>query len=43
MAAKVGVSFQTSPDFWLNAQKAVDLHEARSRLRRLPKPLAATN
>jgi addiction module HigA family antidote len=41
MALRLGASFQTSPDFWLNAQQAVDLHEARSRLRRLPKPLAA--
>ena len=41
MALKLGASFQTSPDFWLNAQKAVDLYEARSHLRRLPKPLPA--
>ena len=38
-ALKLGASFQTSPGFWLNAQKAVDLYEARSHLRRLPKPL----
>jgi antitoxin HigA-1 len=39
MVLKLGASFRTSPDFWLNAQKAVDLHEARSHLRRLPKPI----
>src|SRR5947208_12087867 len=41
MALKLGASFQTSPDFWLKAQKAIDLYEARSHLRRLPKPLPA--
>lgn len=43
MALKLGASFQTSPDFWLNAQKAIDLYEARSHLRRLPKPLPAAS
>ena len=41
MALKLSASFQTSPDFWLNAQQAVDLHQARAHLRRLPKPVAA--
>jgi plasmid maintenance system antidote protein VapI len=27
------------PEFWLNAQKAVDLHEAARHLSSLPKPL----
>jgi addiction module HigA family antidote len=39
MALKLAASFRTSPEFWLNAQKAVELHEARARLRRLPKPI----
>lgn len=39
MALKLGAAFRTSPDFWLNAQKAVDIFEARQRLIRLPKPL----
>ena len=39
MAIKLAATFDTSPDFWLNAQKAVDLHEAAKRLRKLPKPL----
>jgi len=41
MALRLAAAFRTSPEFWLNAQKAVDLHEARNRLRRLPKPLLA--
>jgi addiction module HigA family antidote len=39
MALKLGASFRTSPDFWLNAQNAVDLYQARAHVRRLPKPL----
>lgn len=38
MALKLGAAFRTSPDFWLNAQKAIDLHRARLRLKRLPRP-----
>jgi addiction module HigA family antidote len=29
MALKLGTSFRTSRGFWLDAQQAVDLHEAR--------------
>ena len=36
MALKLGATFGTSPDFWLNAQRAVDLYRAASRLRTLP-------
>lgn len=36
MALKLGATFRTSPDFWLNAQRAVDLYEAASRIRSLP-------
>jgi len=39
MALKLGATFRISPEFWLNAQKAVDLHQAASRLSNLPKPL----
>lgn len=39
MALKLGAAFGTSADFWLNAQKAVDLHRAAAKLRHLPKPL----
>jgi addiction module HigA family antidote len=27
LATKLGAIFQTTPDYWLNAQRAVDLHE----------------
>jgi len=43
VALKLAATFRTTPEFWLNAQKAVDLHAARAKLRRLPKPLIAVN
>ncbi len=39
MALKLGAALRTTPEFWLNAQKAVDLHRAARRLTELPKPL----
>jgi addiction module HigA family antidote len=42
MALKLGSTFRTSPGFWLNAQKAIDLHQAARRLSDLPKPLLRT-
>ncbi len=39
MALKLGAAFRTTPEFWLNAQKAVDLHDAARHLAALPKPL----
>lgn len=39
MALKLGSALRTTPDFWLNAQKAVDIFEARQRMKRLPRPL----
>ena len=39
MALKLGAAFRTTPEFWLNAQKAVDLHEAARHLTDLPRPL----
>lgn len=42
VALKLSATFRTTPEFWLNAQKAVDLWAARSKLRRLPKPLVRT-
>jgi antitoxin HigA-1 len=36
MAMKLGAAFETSPEFWLNAQTAVALHEAARRIRKLP-------
>jgi addiction module HigA family antidote len=39
MALKLGGAFQTSPEFWLNAQKAVDLYRAAQALGDLPASL----
>jgi len=39
MALKLGAAFRTTPEFWINAQQAVDLHHAVRRLPSLPKPL----
>ena len=39
MALKVGATFRSSPDFWLNAQKAVDLFHAESGDADLPSPV----
>ena len=39
MALKLGATFRTSPEFWLNAQKAVDLYKAVRHLSNLPKAL----
>ena len=39
MALKLGAALRTTADFWLNAQKAVDLYEARKSLGGLPKPI----
>ena len=41
VALKLGATFRTTPEFWLNAQKALDLHVARGKIRELPKPLDA--
>jgi len=39
MALKLGATFRTSPEFWFNAQKAVDLFRAEKRVSRLPPPV----
>lgn len=39
MALKLGAAFQTSPELWLNAQKAVDLHRAAKVVGTLPDSL----
>jgi addiction module HigA family antidote len=41
MALKLGSAFRTTPDFWLNAQKAIDLHAASREAQELPPPLVA--
>lgn len=39
VALKLGAAFRTTPEFWLNAQKAVDLYRAAQGARELPRPL----
>ena len=39
MALKLGAAFRTSAEFWLNAQKAVELFRAASTLEHLPPPV----
>lgn len=39
MALKLGATFKMTPDFWLNAQKAVDIFKASKKLKQLPGPL----
>jgi len=39
MALKLGATFRTSPEFWLNAQKAVDLFRASAAVTELPSPV----
>jgi len=39
MALKLGAALDTSPEFWLNAQKAVDLYRARREASSLPDPV----
>lgn len=36
MALKLGAAFKTSADFWLNAQRAMDLYEAGRKVKKLP-------
>ncbi len=36
MALKLAAAFRTTPEFWLNAQKAVDLYNASVRIQALP-------
>lgn len=36
MALKLAATFKTTPEFWLNAQKAVDIFSASRRLTNLP-------
>jgi addiction module HigA family antidote len=39
MALRLAAALKTTPDFWLNAQKAVDLHQAKAGIKKLPHPL----
>jgi len=39
MALKLAAAFRTSPQFWLNAQLAVDIYAASKKLKKMPRPL----
>ena len=39
MALRLAAALKTTPDFWLNAQKSVDLHNAKAAIKKLPLPL----
>jgi len=39
MALKLGASLNTSAEFWLNAQKAIDVFEAKKTIEKLPEPI----
>lgn len=39
LALKLGACFDTSPEFWLNAQRSVDLYTAAKEIKKLPKPI----
>ena len=39
MALKLAAAFDTTAEFWLAAQRAIDLYEASKRISKLPKPL----
>jgi addiction module HigA family antidote len=39
IAIKLAAAFNTTPDFWLNAQRALDLYHASRAIKTLPKPL----
>lgn len=39
MALRLAAALGTTPEFWLNAQKAVDLYRAQQEVGKLPPPL----
>jgi len=39
MAIKLSDTFNTTPDFWLNAQQAVDIYKASKSIKIHPEPL----
>ena len=42
MAVRLGAALKISPDFWLNAQKSLDLYNANIKMKnKLPKPITA--
>ena len=39
LAIRLARALNTSPEFWLNAQQAVDVFNARRKIRELPEPI----
>jgi len=39
LAVKLDAAFKTSPEFWMNAQQAVELHTTKRKLQKLPAKL----
>ena len=39
MAVKLGFALGTSPEFWLNAQQALDIYRAQRKVQDVPDPL----
>ena len=39
MAVKLGSALGTSPEFWLNAQQAVDIYKAKRKIQEVPERL----
>lgn len=43
MAVKLSSSLRTSPQFWLNAQQAVDIYNAEKKLKHRPDPVISVS
>ena len=39
MAIRLGAALRMSPEFWLNAQQAVDIYRAARRVKKVPAPI----
>lgn len=39
LALKLAAALNTTPEFWMNAQKAIDIYQATQEVRKLPKAL----
>ena len=40
MAIRLGGALRKSPEFWLNAQQAVDIYHAAKKMKKVPGPLS---
>lgn len=39
MAIRIGAALNMTPDFWINAQRAIDLFDAAKKVKKLPESL----